>query len=83
MELEGPWTTHRREKRRRLDRLDLAPGSKIVDMERVDEVLSSLIQPMTGSLLKETTRSRPTFWLRSWRMQTRNDSTIFTSSSLP
>lgn len=44
-DLDRPWTTRRSEKRRRLDRLGLAPGSKIAETDRIDEVLSSLIQP--------------------------------------
>lgn len=39
------WATHRREKRRRLDHLDLASGSKVVDAAHIDDVLAALIRP--------------------------------------
>jgi malonate decarboxylase alpha subunit len=44
-ELETRWNTHRREKHRRLEQLGLAAGSKLVEADRIDDVLATLIQP--------------------------------------
>jgi len=41
---EARWTTHRREKRRRLDSLGLNDVRKVVEADRIDVVLASLIQ---------------------------------------
>jgi malonate decarboxylase alpha subunit len=44
-ELQERWTTHRREKRRRLELLALPAGSKVIEADRIDEALANLIQP--------------------------------------
>jgi malonate decarboxylase alpha subunit len=44
-ELQERWTTHRREKNRRLDLLALRSGSKVIEADRIDEALANLIQP--------------------------------------
>jgi hypothetical protein len=58
-DLDGPWTNRRSERRRRLDRLGLAPGSKIDETDRIDEVPSSLIQPNDRVSLEGATKCRP------------------------
>lgn len=42
---ETRWTTRRREKKRRLDALGLSNTTKIVEADRIDSVLATLIQP--------------------------------------
>lgn len=44
-ELQERWTTHRREKKRRLELLALPAGSKVIEADRINEALANLIQP--------------------------------------
>ncbi|WP_239451932.1 malonate decarboxylase subunit alpha [Frondihabitans sp. PAMC 28766] len=62
---ETRWTTHRREKKRRLDALGLSEATKIVDADRIDTVLSTLIQPRDRVSLEGDNQKQADFLAQS------------------
>ncbi|BDZ48556.1 malonate decarboxylase subunit alpha [Frondihabitans sucicola] len=62
---ETRWTTHRHEKKRRLDALGLSEATKIVDADRIDTVLSTLIQPRDRVSLEGDNQKQADFLAQS------------------
>lgn len=62
---DARWTTHRREKQRRMTALGLPAASKVVDAARIDEVLATLIQPADRVSLEGDNQKQADFLAQS------------------
>jgi malonate decarboxylase alpha subunit len=64
-EPDARWTTHRREKQRRMTALGLHAGSKVVEAGRIDDVLATLIQPADRVSLEGDNQKQADFLAQS------------------